>query len=219
MLITLSGRARSGKDTTGDILVEKFNFTKIALADPLRSLCSKVFDIPLNTFLDDNLKEKAFEYPVSLTASDLGYIMAIVEHEWGFEVTEEAARQMKEFEGFAFENPRKILQIVGTEIIRGSIDDAIFLKLADKRINSCPTDVVVTDVRFKVEQEWAKNKGAIMCLIKRPNNKLKVDSHRSENELDDETMFRTVFTNDADLSRFQIEVTEYFNEIMRKRSQ
>ena len=40
---SFSGKARAGKDTTADILVEKHGFTKIALADPLKRVCFEVF--------------------------------------------------------------------------------------------------------------------------------------------------------------------------------
>lgn len=218
MIVSLSGQKRVGKDTVADILVSKFKFNKIALADPLRELCSKVFDIPLSTFLSDELKELPFERPLFLNEDHLGHILAIVENEWGFDISKESSILMSEFVGVGFKHPREILQQVGTEIIRGSIDDNIFLKLADKRIERFGGNVVVSDVRFKLEQEWAKNKGALMCLIKRPVPYLKQDLHRSENELDNEDNFNVIMNNDVHLMRFQIEVTEYFNELMRKRS-
>lgn len=218
MIVSLSGKKRAGKSTVAKILVDKFKFKEIALADPLRELCSKVFNIPLSTFLSDELKEQPFERPLFLNEDHLGHILAIIENEWSFDVTKEQSARMSEFIGVGFEHPREILQQIGTEIIRGSIDDKIFLKLADKRIEKLGGNIVVSDVRFKVEQEWAKNKGAIMCLIKRPNLDTKQDTHRSENELDNEDNFNVIMNNDVHLERFKIEVTEYFNEIMRKRS-
>lgn len=219
MLISLSGQRRVGKDTVADILVSKFKFTKIALADPLRDLCSRVFNIPLETFLSDELKEKAFDIPVQLTNEKIIDIIAIVEHEWGFKVDDFQYDRMLEFAGVTFANPRQILQLVGTEIIRGSIDDNIFLTLADNRIKSIGKNIVISDVRFEVEQQWAKERADKMVLIKRPNLNLKQDTHRSENELTNEEIYDTIMLNDADLGRFKIEVIEYFNEIMRKRSQ
>ncbi len=218
MIVSLSGVKRSGKSTVASILVNKFAFKEIALADPLRALCSKVFDIPLSTFLSDELKEKQFERPVFLNEAHLGHILAIIENEWGFEVTPEASGAMSEFIGVGFKHPRQILQIVGTEVIRGSIDDNIFLNLADRRIEELNGNVVVSDVRFEVEQQWAKKQGALMCLIKRPHLKLPSDTHVSENQLTNEDIYDIIMTNDAELSVFKHDVHQYFGMIMLKRS-
>lgn len=216
MLITLSGIKRSGKDSCADILVKRYNFHKIALADPLREICAKVFDIPLDTFLNDNTKEAPFLYPVQITESDLGHFEAIIENEWGFTIDEMQHNALYEHLGVTFGNPRQMLQYIGTEFIRGCIDDNLFLKLADKRIDRLEGNVVVTDVRFHVEQEWAKNKGALMCLIKRPSLEQK-DTHVSENQLTDESMFNTIIMNDETFGRFQIEVDSYFSYVLRSR--
>lgn len=217
MIISLSGTKRSGKSTAAKILTGEFNFTEIALADPLRYICSKVFNIPVETFLSDELKEKAFEYPVSLNSDYLGHIEAIVENEWGYNINEAAHIRFSHHEGQTFANPRQILQYVGTELIRGEIDDNIFLELADRRINGIEGNVVVSDVRFELEQLWAKKRGALMVLIKRPTLDLPKDSHVSENQLNDETNFNTVIMNDESLSRFQIELDSYFSYVLRSR--
>lgn len=43
MIIGLSGFAGAGKDTVADILRDKHNFVKLALADPLKRICRDVF--------------------------------------------------------------------------------------------------------------------------------------------------------------------------------
>jgi hypothetical protein len=75
----------------------------------------------------------------------------------------------------------------------------------------------VSDVRFELEQMWAKNKGALMVLIKRPTLDLPKDTHVSENQLNDETNFNTVIMNDEGLSRFRIELNSYFSYVLRSR--
>jgi hypothetical protein len=217
MIITLSGTKRSGKSTAAKILTNNFNFTEIALADPLRYICSKVFDIPVETFLSDELKEQSFEYPVTLNSDYLGHIEAIIENEWQYNINEAAHIRFSQHEGQTFANPRQILQYVGTELIRGEINDNIFLELANRRIENIEGNVVVSDVRFELEQMWAKNKGALMVLIKRPTLDLPKDTHVSENQLNDETNFNTVIMNDEGLSRFQIELFSYFSYVLRSR--
>lgn len=215
MLVSLSGQKRSGKDTVADILVKQFKFTKIALADPLRDICSRVFNIPMSTFLDDELKEKQFPHAIFLNEDMLGYIMAIIENEWGFDITKSKAAAMGDFLGCGFAHPRQVLQIVGTEIIRGCINNNIFLELANRRIDKIDGNVVVSDVRFVIEQDWARNKGALMCLIKRPLLKLYQDSHTSENQLSEESNYPVVMTNDTELRVFKHDVHAYFSHKLR----
>lgn len=43
MKIMLNGRACSGKDSVGDILVEKYGFTRISFAKPIYKICEEVF--------------------------------------------------------------------------------------------------------------------------------------------------------------------------------
>jgi len=50
MIIGITGRAGSGKDTVADILVQKHGFVKIAFADPMKRFCKEVF-----AFTDEQL--------------------------------------------------------------------------------------------------------------------------------------------------------------------
>lgn len=50
MIVGISGVAGSGKDTVANILVERFKFVKVSLADPLKRICRDVFD-----FTDEQL--------------------------------------------------------------------------------------------------------------------------------------------------------------------
>lgn len=50
MLYGLTGIKRSGKDTSADYICEKYNFSKLSLADPLKEACRSLFN-----FTDDQL--------------------------------------------------------------------------------------------------------------------------------------------------------------------
>jgi hypothetical protein len=50
VIIGISGKAGVGKDTATDLLVERFGFVKVALADPLKRICKEVF-----AFTDEQL--------------------------------------------------------------------------------------------------------------------------------------------------------------------
>ena len=44
IIIGLLGKKRSGKDTSGNYLIEKYNFVKYAFADPVKEICRILFD-------------------------------------------------------------------------------------------------------------------------------------------------------------------------------
>lgn len=47
MLVGLSGKARSGKDTAASVLVEQFGFKQLAFADALKAGCAAMLNLPL----------------------------------------------------------------------------------------------------------------------------------------------------------------------------
>jgi hypothetical protein len=216
MIVCLAGVKRCGKDSVANILKTE-GFEQISLADPLRNICSKVFDIPLDTFISDELKEKPFDRPIFLTADDIGHFQAIIENEWGFEVTESAHNRMKEHLDMGFNNPRHILQYIGTDLIRSSIDDNIFLKLADKRIEKSKKDIVISDCRFANERAWFLKKNAVLALVKRPSLKVNADMHISENDLGTEDDYQVIINNDTTLNNLSLNVTTWINMTNRRR--
>ena len=218
MIVCLSGVKRSGKDSAANVLVKEYNFQSIALADPIRELCSKVFDIPVSTFLSDELKEKPFETSMSLNCVQISNIAEIVQNNWGFNISPDIEMKMFELAGIELKHPRHILQIVGTEVIRNNIDKDIFLKLAEKRIQSADSNVVITDCRFANERAFFKEKGALLCLVKRPSLAVATDTHSSENELGTDEDYDIIMNNDGSLSRFQIDIAEWARVRLNRRS-
>jgi len=58
MLIGITGKAGSGKDTIGDYLVTKYKFQRIALADPIKRLVKDIFVLDDRTVYDRVEREK-----------------------------------------------------------------------------------------------------------------------------------------------------------------
>lgn len=58
LLIGICGKAGSGKDTAGNYLVENYEFSKIALADPLKRLVKDVFALDDHTVYDRTAREQ-----------------------------------------------------------------------------------------------------------------------------------------------------------------
>jgi hypothetical protein len=61
MLVGICGKAGAGKDTIGDYLVEKHDFKKIALADPIKRLVKDVFALDDHTVYDRIAREQELE--------------------------------------------------------------------------------------------------------------------------------------------------------------
>jgi len=66
MLVGLTGKARSGKDTVGDYLFQEHGFVRYAFADPLKAAASEAFGIPLSQLYGEH-----------------GYDREVVLPEWG----------------------------------------------------------------------------------------------------------------------------------------
>lgn len=58
MIIGVTGKANSGKDTIADYLVNKYNFKKIALADPIKRMVKDVFVLDDNIVYDRGKREQ-----------------------------------------------------------------------------------------------------------------------------------------------------------------
>jgi hypothetical protein len=58
MLVGITGKAGSGKDTVGDYLVKSHGFKKIALADPIKRLVKDVFVLDDHTVYDRDAREQ-----------------------------------------------------------------------------------------------------------------------------------------------------------------
>lgn len=61
-IICMSGKAGSGKDTVAKILVEKYGFLRMALADPLRDIVQLVFCLDHDSVWDRDLRELPLKF-------------------------------------------------------------------------------------------------------------------------------------------------------------
>jgi hypothetical protein len=61
-IVGISGLAGSGKDTISNYLWERYGYTRIAFADPLRAAAEHLFGVPVSVFLDRDTKEANNKY-------------------------------------------------------------------------------------------------------------------------------------------------------------
>ena len=61
-VLLINGLPRSGKDTLADYLVDKYNYTKLSFAAPMKAIISNTFDISLDEL--DAYKNRPYEFIV-----------------------------------------------------------------------------------------------------------------------------------------------------------
>ena len=92
-------------------------------------------------------------------------------------------------------SPRKIYQLLGTEVGRG-IDVNIWVKNAEMFVKkNAGWTVVVTDVRFDNEASWIHNRGGVVINIVRDKDDIVENKHSSEGGLKPENIDFTVYNN------------------------
>jgi hypothetical protein len=165
-IIGISGYARAGKDTMGDILVEKHGFKKFAFADKLRQVAYTLNPMVGFTpgFSHDEQTRKiggVFHMPVFFAdVIDVKGWDGYKETEFGPEM-------------------RRILQRMGTEVGREMISDSIWVDELSKMSGR----IVVTDMRFPNEYDKIKSLGGKTWRVHREGVK-PANPHKSEIALD-----------------------------------
>ena len=179
MILSVSGLARSGKDTVGNILIKKAGFKRIAMADTLKEVTARAMQMPLNYFYDDNLKDAAFQ-ATFIFDEGLAANLAFELNQLGIDVSPSKFTSKL---GEHLESPRKALVFIGTDVCRNLVDENIWLNLTLKKIKDAEGHVVITDSRFKNERDAIKKLGGITMFVDRPEITSKFDvtnAHVSE---------------------------------------
>ena len=141
MIIGICGLIGSGKDTIADYLVTEHNFVKISFADKLKDAVSEMFD--WNRELLDGKTDESRAWREQTDAF------------WSKELGKEIT-------------PRYVLQVFGTECMRGGFYDGIWVSLAKKKILDNPNiNWVISDVRFENEAKMIKEIGGQVWWVKR----------------------------------------------------
>ena len=205
-IICLSGKKNVGKDVFADVLVKKHGYIRIALADPLRELCSKVFRMDYALFNDSDKKDAPIDKLV-LDFHHVDKIREYVESKWDIEITHDAREGMEQYYGEEFETPRDILRCIGTKLLREHVSSDIWLDLAMSKIRVAGGKVVVTDCRFGNERDLFAKCGALLVLIKRNDDG---NSQEHEFNLGEEDEYDVIFDNSAALYQFQSNVDTWY---------
>ena len=209
MILSISGLARSGKDSIGDMLVKKSGFKRIAMADILKEVVANTMNLPLNNFHDDHLKDAPFQAPFIFDdgmAADLSFEL----NQLGIDVTPSLFQSKL---GVNFETPRHALIYIGTDVCRNLVDKDIWLNLTLDKIKKIEGHVVITDARFKNEREAIKRIGGVTMFVDRPLVSEKFDASKAhESELDQlNYSYDVMVINDRTLEALQFEISAWLH--------
>lgn len=170
MIIGLTGKKQSGKDTIADYLVNRFGFIKLAFADPIKDICKTMFG-----FTNDQLYGNAKE---------------ILDETFNI-----LPRDAMKFIGMEFrENMHKLIPN-----IHGDIWSLILLNKIQKLRQKDPNcNIVITDMRFPNEYQMLVSHfidSIVLWKVTRDNTN-NGDQHVSETFVDDFVVNKT-FENDG----------------------
>ena len=140
-LIALGGLIGSGKDTVANYLCTVHGFKRMSFASVLKDTVSTIFD------WDRELLEG------STKAS----------REWREQVDEWWSKKLN-IDGLT---PRYILQQWGTEVIRNSFNDNIWVMSMENKLRKINQDIVITDCRFPNEIQSVKDQNGIVIRTSR----------------------------------------------------
>ena len=216
MILALSGKKKSGKDTISDFLVKDQGFIKLSLATPLKELLIRVFRIDKDLLYDDNKKDKELDYFITIDYYHLDKIRDIITEEWGFGIDYETRENIEEFYGMEIKTPRQLMQTIGTDLIRKNIRDDVFIVLLLEQIKKTQRPIVIADARLQNERETLVNIGATLGLVKRTLTEDKSDNHISENDLGDDDEYDLIIDNNIDLNQLRSEINLWYTMTYKK---
>jgi len=148
MLIGVTGFAQHGKDSTGQVLAERYGFKRYAFADQLKSMA-----LALNPIVQS--------YPFPRHPQRLRGVVGFLGWEKAKEIGE----------------VRRFLQVLGTEGVREHVGEDAWIEAlelvlkkdgqADRQGIAYGAKVVVTDVRFPNEADWIHRRGGYLWRVNR----------------------------------------------------
>jgi len=185
-LYGIGGYLRSGKDAFADRLVEKHDFVKLNMSNPLVDV-ARIQNVWIR--LDHAIDLKAGKTG-SYHAPKNSFIRVNTLLD-GVGYTE--AKKQKEF--------RDYLQVMGTQVGRNLFGDNVWTEIARENIRKARAtgkNVVVTGIRFQNELDMIFDEGGTTIWISRPDTAPLPGGHASETSLS-VSDFERVVQNDGTL--------------------
>ena len=194
MLIGLSGKKNSGKDTVAELVKKhmfKYEWEIKRFADPLKDMVCLLLGCTREQLEDREYKE------------------ALLGEPWDYWLEQDVGPFGKStFYGSL--TPRGIMQKMGTEVGRSIHENAWVNALFNKYNNQW---WIIPDTRFPNEAEAIKNRGGKLIRVNR-NQFVIVDTHPSETSLDDYTDWDFVIDNNGTMEELEEKVIEICKQLI-----
>ena len=210
MLIGISGKKQSGKNTVSNIIrsisildtqqisnIDKLNFISTLITTGLAKYNNTIYHTYSSKFIELSFADKVKD------------IASVITNEPKYKYNTESFKQTT----FNLLNitHRELLQKIG-EGLRKSIDPDIWVKLLLSNYNP-DNNIIITDVRYKNEADMIKNLNGILIRINRDTGY--IDNHKSEIDLNDYN-FDYEINNDSDLNELILKTITVYNNIKWK---
>jgi hypothetical protein len=206
MIIGLTGKKQSGKDTTYKIIKGAYDnqgfhtpVIRIGFADKVKEATANLLGLDLELIEKYKQLEDIPQLYIEGNGEDSPGNHIAISHPLNLSV-------------------RNILQRMGTEVGRNMFGQDFWLQQAlSPNIDHSKKVIVVTDVRFDNEAEWIKNLGGYIWRIERESNNLE-DSHSSEVPISDSLVDFTV-NNNGDEELLEANVLWFLFQTLKKSSE
>lgn len=204
MIIGISGKKKSGKDTVANYLKDKFGYTVYHYADPLKEFCRDLLG------LDEKLLWGTDEDKNTLTGYKFEDLYNIATGLLNPTKDYEFQDYLNDFmpdNSCSYMTYREVLQYFGTEVFR-AFNKSIWVDTTFRKIerDNCKL-AVIADVRFEDEVEAILSRnGDVIRLLR---NSGKVDEHKSETILDGYN-FKNIIDNRAETLGETFSHVDYF---------
>lgn len=213
MIISVSGYARSGKDTMADVLIKEKGFIKMSFAKALKDICKEVFELT-EEHVNGDLKDIPFPEAVRPTEAQALLLLNKIKED--FVIDEPFSEQtfLSVAKECTFVSPRDLLQRVGTDLARNILGNNVWVSILLNKIKkSQDTDIVITDARFPDERDSLKSLGGITVYIDRPNVTLKNAQNFESLHISEKLMldyaYDTKIINDGSLFSFKCNILNW----------
>lgn len=155
-LIGLCGGGGAGKDTVADYFVKHYGYTKLSFGDELKEVCAQVFDVDINIFYDRAIKDADFEEPIYIEVKHINLLIDILQ--------KYPHNNIWQMVGYKLTSPRKMMQTVGTELVRVHFGDNFWVdRLRDKIIYK----TIIADVRMVNEIDLIREFDGTLILVEK----------------------------------------------------
>ncbi len=171
-VLGLNGPAGAGKDTVADYLVATHGWDgKLSFAGNLKKICKRTFQLTDDDINSQEGKMRRFLKPRVLTQTHLNVILNLMVETHRYHPLRKGGKaEVLSLVGTEMRTPRRVLQLVGTDICRALIPNYhVDVLVAQIRANPNKR-YIITDVRFPNEGDVVLDafKG-LVAYVDRPN--------------------------------------------------